>query len=141
MKLKIRVTNRDSLRRFIWNYHKRWKRIVTEGELYIKDHFLASGYYNSEEKTKSTFVQNPLNKSFPEIVYKTGDLVKKREDGILLYQGRSDFQIKHMGYRIELGEIENKIYSIDEVNTCVTIYRDDLIILYYLGEISEARFN
>lgn len=108
-----------------------------EGELYIKGPFLASGYYNNEEKTKSTFVQNPLNKSFPEIVYKTGDLVKKREDGILLYQGRSDFQIKHMGYRIELGEIENKIYSIDEVNTCVSVYKDNLIILYYLGDISE----
>jgi acyl-coenzyme A synthetase/AMP-(fatty) acid ligase len=60
-----------------------------------------------------------------------------REDGNLIYLGRSDFQIKHMGYRIELGEIENKVYSIDEIATCVVVYRDEKIILYYVGNIKE----
>lgn len=108
-----------------------------DGELYIKGPFLASGYYNNEKKTSEVFVQNPLNKSYPEIVYKTGDLVIKQEDGTLLYQGRSDFQIKHMGYRIELGEIENRVYSIEDVSSCVVVYKDELIVLYYLGNIEK----
>ena len=56
----------------------------------------------------------------------------------MLYVGRADFQIKHMGYRIELGEIENKVYEIDEINTCVVVYKNDKIILYYIGNIDEA---
>ena len=107
------------------------------GELYIKGPFLASGYYNNPQKTSEVFIQNPLNKAFPEIIYKTGDIVNVREDGNLLYVGRADFQIKHMGYRIELGEIENKVYEIDEVNTCVVVYKNDKIILYYVGNIEE----
>lgn len=108
-----------------------------EGELYIKGPFLAIGYYNNKEKTDEVFIQNPLNDAYPEIIYKTGDLVKRQEDGNLIYLGRSDFQIKHMGYRIELGEIENRVYSVDEINTCVVVYRDEKIVLYYVGSIKE----
>ena len=108
------------------------------GELYIKGPFLASGYYNNPKKTNEVFIQNPLNKAFPEVIYKTGDIVTVRDDGNLLYVGRADFQIKHMGYRIELGEIENKVYEIDEINTCVVVYKNDKIILYYIGNIDEA---
>lgn len=108
------------------------------GELYIKGPFLASGYYNNPQKTNEVFIQNPLNKAFPEIIYKTGDIVNVRDDGNLLYVGRADFQIKHMGYRIELGEIENKVYEIDEVNTCVVVYKNDKIILHYVGNIDEV---
>lgn len=110
----------------------------SEGELYIKGPFLASGYYNNPKKTKEVFVQNPLNNKFPETVYKTGDLVKIGKDGNLIYDGRCDHQIKHMGYRIELGEIENKVYSINEINSCVVVYKDEKIILYYVGKIDDG---
>ena len=39
-------------------------------------------------------------------MYKTGDLARYREDGIIEYLGRVDNQVKVRGYRIELGEIE-----------------------------------
>ena len=29
-----------------------------------------------KKKTKEAFVQNPLNPNYPELIYKTGDLVK-----------------------------------------------------------------
>ena len=109
------------------------------GELLARGSFLASGYYKNEEKTKQAFIQNPINKCFPEIVYKTGDIVKYDETGNLIYLSRKDYQIKHMGYRIELGEIERNIYGVDGVTLCCAIYDDanQKIVLYYQGTIDE----
>lgn len=67
------------------------------GELLVSGPFLADGYYHNPSKTSEAFVQNPLNDAYPEVVYRTGDLVYRGEDGLLRYQGRKDFQIKHMG--------------------------------------------
>ena len=110
-----------------------------QGELLVRGPFLAEGYYKSEEKTSKAFIQNPVNKNYPEKVYKTGDIVKFDKNGNLIYISRKDYQIKHMGYRIELGEIEKNIYSVDGVKLNVCIY-DEInqnIVLFYQGEIEE----
>ena len=106
------------------------------GELYARGSFLALGYYNNPEKTAAAFVQNPLNKAYPETVYKTGDLVRYNENGELVYISRKDFQIKHMGYRIELGEIEAAAGAIDGISSAAAIYdsREDSIVLIYEGK-------
>ncbi|MGX8704824.1 MAG: D-alanine--poly(phosphoribitol) ligase, partial [bacterium] len=101
------------------------------GELCVRGSFLGLGYYNNPEKTAAVFTQNPLNRSYPEIIYHTGDLVSYNERGELIYHGRKDFQIKHMGYRIELGEIEANLNALEGVNECACIYEDSQIILYY----------
>lgn len=103
------------------------------GELYVRGPFLASGYYNDPERTRAAFVQNPLNTAYPEIVYRTGDLVTCNEYGELIHLGRRDFQIKHMGYRIELGEIEAGVGAAEGVSACVCVYdsdRDRIVLLY-----------
>jgi amino acid adenylation domain-containing protein len=82
-----------------------------EGELCVRGTSLAMGYYNNPEKTAAVFVQNPLNKSYPEIIYRTGDIVFKNETGEIIFKGRKDSLVKHMGYRIDLGEIEHVIIS------------------------------
>lgn len=105
-----------------------------EGELCIKGSIISLGYYNNKEKTDSTFVQNPLNNSFNELIYRTGDIVKYNDAGELIYLSRKDFQIKHMGYRIELGEIETNINAMDGITLCACIYADDNIVLYYEGK-------
>ena len=107
------------------------------GELLIRGSFLACGYYNNPEKTKEAFIQNPLNNSYPEIVYATGDLVYWNERNELVYASRKDFQIKHMGNRIELGEIENAINSLDGVDMCCCLYdsENSHIVSIYSGEI------
>jgi len=109
------------------------------GELYFRGSFVGEGYYYSPEKTKEAFVQNPLNKAYPEIVYKTGDLVRFNEYGEYMYAGRKDFQIKHMGYRIELGEIENAAAAHKDIlsNVCLYDPNKDSIILIYQGGVSE----
>lgn len=111
----------------------------SEGELCVRGSFLALGYYNNDEKTKEAFVQNPLNQSYPEVIYKTGDLVKYNERGELIYLTRKDFQIKHMGYRIELGEIEAAVNSLQNIQSCAVIFDEvkDKIVLIYTGKIDK----
>lgn len=107
-----------------------------EGELCIKGSIMGFGYFNNKEKTNSTFILNPVNDSYIEYIYKTGDIVKYNEYGELIYLSRKDFQIKHMGYRIELGEIEANINAFDKIDLCACIYVNEKIILYYQGNTS-----
>lgn len=111
-----------------------------QGVLYVRGSFLGLGYYGEPEKTRSSFVQNPLNKAYPELLYRTGDYVCFNERGELMYRGRADHQIKHMGYRIELGEIESAAVSIPGVERAVCIYDGEKrqIILFYAGEAEDA---
>lgn len=111
------------------------------GELCVRGVSLSMGYYGSPEKTKAAFVQNPLNNAYPELIYRTGDLVHYNEYGELIYDARKDFQIKYMGHRIELGEIETATSGIEGIERCCCIYNDEKkrIVLYYEG-VSEKAF-
>ena len=102
------------------------------GQLCVRGISLAMGYYNNPEATEKAFVPNPLNKNYPEIIYKTGDLVT-RSDGLYYFKGRADTLIKHLGYRIELAEIEHSILSgMNEVrNVCVGYSTDRKEIIAY----------
>lgn len=113
------------------------------GELYMRGTCLSLGYYNNAEKTAEAFVQNPLNTAYPELVYKTGDLVKYDNRGDLIYVSRKDFQIKHRGYRIELGEIDAAATSISSVEyaCCIFDYLNDKLILAYKGEIDAEKIK
>jgi amino acid adenylation domain-containing protein len=95
------------------------------GELCVRGSSLAMGYYNNPEQTAKAFTQNPLNTTYPEVIYRTGDLVHVNEYNEIMFDGRKDFQIKHQGYRIELAEIENAVQAISEVrNACVLYHKD-----------------
>ena len=102
------------------------------GELYVRGTSLAMGYYNNPEQTARVFIQNPLNKNYPEIIYKTGDLVIRNE-GLYYFKGREDTMIKHLGYRIELTDIEHAILSsIPAVsNVCVVYSQTNKEIIAY----------
>ena len=109
------------------------------GELCIRSMSLTYGYYNDPEKTNAVYVQNPLNTAYPEKIYRTGDLVHYNAQGELLFDGRRDFQIKHMGYRIELGEIEANVSSVEGIDECCCLYdgHRQMIILYYTGSVDD----
>lgn len=110
------------------------------GEICIRGTSLTLGYNKNFEKTNEVFVQNPLNTSYPELIYRTGDLGKYNERGELVFVSRKDNQIKHMGHRIELGEIEVVANMQPEIKSACCIF-DDIkkkIILYYVGNISKA---
>jgi amino acid adenylation domain-containing protein len=102
------------------------------GELYVRGTSLAMGYYNNPEQTARSFIQNPLNKSYPEAIYKTGDLVM-RYQGLYHFKGRADTMIKHLGYRIELADIEHAILSAIRAvrNVCVVYSQSNKEIVAY----------
>ena len=111
--------------------------VEEEGELCVRGTSLAMGYYNNPEKTALAFTQNPLNTSYPEVIYRTGDMVYMREDGNIMFKGRKDSLIKHMGYRIELGEIEHVLENdLKLVRYCCAVYQyaRKEIVLYYENE-------
>lgn len=105
------------------------------GEICVRGTGLAKGYYADDEKTNLAFIQNPLNKYYRDIIYRTGDIGIKNEEGLIVFQSRKDGQIKHMGYRIELGEIERAVNSLDKVNAAVCLYDEqmDKIVCVYEG--------
>ena len=102
------------------------------GELCVRGSSLALGYYNNPEQTAKAFVQNPLNQAYPEIIYRTGDLVHTNELGEIMFDGRRDFQIKHQGYRIELSEIETAVQALPEIlNACVLYQKEKKAIVLF----------
>lgn len=104
-----------------------------KGELCVRGSSVALGYWNDPEKTALSFVQNPLNRWYPEVIYRTGDIVYENKNGELLYVGRKDFQVKHMGYRIELGEIEHFALQVAGIKLACVLYEQERkqIALFY----------
>lgn len=109
------------------------------GEIYVRGSCVGLGYYNNEIETKKSFIQNPLHNNYIDIVYKTNDLAYYDENKNLVFQGRKDFQIKHLGHRIELEEIECNINKIAGVNRAVVIFLSEKskLIGFYDGSIGE----
>ena len=110
-----------------------------QGEVCVCGTCLALGYYNAPEATAAAFVQNPFNPSYPEVMYRTGDIGIWNEDGDLVYVARKDHQIKHLGQRIELGEIESVAQAIDGVSRACCIYDKTRkrISLFYTGDMDK----
>eukprot|EP01041_Mallomonas_annulata_P012877 gene12877-27158_t len=73
------------------------------------------------------FLPNPFGSG---MVYRTGDLVKKLEDGNYLFIRRMDDQVKVNGYRIELAEIEVVLGSFPAVEQAVAVVRDGYLVAY-----------
>lgn len=97
------------------------KEAGVRGEIYARGANVAKGYWGDKEKTNSVFVQNFTQPHFFEIMYKTGDIAMRDEQGNYIFFGRKDHMIKSRGYRIELGEIESALYSHPDVKEAVVI--------------------
>jgi amino acid adenylation domain-containing protein len=95
------------------------------GELHLGGVGLARGYINQPELAADRFIRSPFASDPRERLYRTGDIVRRAEDGQLHYLGRVDTQVKLRGFRIELGEIEAALGRHPDVKQAVALVRDD----------------
>ncbi|MDX9678827.1 non-ribosomal peptide synthase/polyketide synthase [Pseudomonas zeae] len=93
------------------------------GELYIGGYGVARGYHGRPDLTCERFVPNPF--AAGERLYRSGDLVRLRADGVVDYVGRIDHQVKVRGFRIELGEVEASLRQLPSVTDALVIARDN----------------
>lgn len=111
------------------------------GELYIGGAGCAIGYINQPNLTRERFINNPfVDPDAPynnTVLYKTGDIVRWRHNGTVEYQRRRDKQVKLRGFRIELGEIEEALLKHPDIETTISIIREDApgdfrLVAYYV---------
>ncbi len=95
------------------------------GELYIGGLGLSVGYHNQAGLTAEHFVPNPYTPEPGQRLYKTGDLVRYRQDGTLEFLGRIDNQVKIRGFRIELGEIEAVLADYPGLEQSIVVARSE----------------
>lgn len=95
------------------------------GELFVSGLNLAAGYVNGRDPEK--FLNNPLaiDPNY-ERMYRTGDFAKI-EGGLLVYEGRTDSQVKIRGHRVDLAEVEKTVNGIKGVCVLAKVF------LQYLG--------
>ncbi|MFF0818631.1 non-ribosomal peptide synthase/polyketide synthase, partial [Rhodococcus sp. NPDC003318] len=107
------------------------------GELYIGGFAVGRGYGGMAALTSSRFVASPFGEPGSRL-YRTGDVVRERSDGALIFMGRSDFQVKIRGMRIELGEIEAALVAHPEVMQSVVVVRERDGVSRLVGYVTAA---
>jgi acyl-coenzyme A synthetase/AMP-(fatty) acid ligase len=73
------------------------------GELLVAGPTVTTGYFGDKEMTSRRLVSAPDGDG---MAFRTGDRVRLRIDGVLMFLGRMDRMIKRGGHRVEPGEIE-----------------------------------
>ncbi|MCE4056445.1 non-ribosomal peptide synthetase [Pseudomonas sp. Au-Pse12] len=100
------------------------------GELYLGGAGLARSYHRRPALTAERFVPCPFHPGAR--LYRTGDRVRQRADGVIEYLGRLDHQVKLRGLRIELGEIEARLMQHSGVREAVVLVQDAKHLVAYL---------
>jgi acyl-CoA synthetase (AMP-forming)/AMP-acid ligase II len=91
------------------------------GEICIGGAGVARGYLNRETLTQDKFISNPFLEG--DRIYRTGDLGRWTEGGVIEFLGRMDHQVKVRGFRVEPGEIENRLLQYGKfTEACVCVY-------------------
>lgn len=126
----------ENYRVFLIDEHGNEPAVGEQGEICVCGPILALGYYNDWKRTEAAFTLNPINKAYPERMYRTGDYGRLDEEGILHFCGRMDRQIKHMGHRVELDEVEHAANVVEGVAESCVIYNKakEVLILFYTGD-------
>ena len=93
------------------------------GDLYVAGDRLARGYYRRPDVTAERFVADPF-RGAGQRMYRTGDQVRMRQDGLIEFVGRSGDQVKIRGYRVELAEVESVLARYHGLAHTVVVARE-----------------
>lgn len=106
------------------------------GTFYIAGDNVSKGYLNKKTLTKEKYIPSPFHED--EIMYTTGDVVKRLPDGNISFIGRDDNQIKLNGHRIELSEISNCILNYPSITKCIVLVKESKntksLVAYFTAE-------
>lgn len=135
----------DGRQILILDAEKRLSPLGGRGEIYIRSHYLTSGYFERPEETNRAFMQNPLHNDYQDPVYHTGDLGRWEAHDMLEFLGRIDNQVKIRGIRVELVEIESILFHHPAVDECVlkayAYSEDDKRLLAYIVKRADAQIS
>lgn len=112
--------------------------VDTAGALTIEARSVTLGYWNRPELNEQSLVRRG--------VFRTGDLVRVRADGIYEFVGRSDRMVKTRGFRVELDEIESAMNAHDDISESAAFAITDedgvtLVHAAFVGTIEEAHLR
>jgi amino acid adenylation domain-containing protein len=112
------------------------------GDLYVAGDRLARGYYRRAEVTAERFVADPFAGA-GQRMYRTGDQVRMRQDGLIEFVGRSGDQVKIRGYRVELAEVESVLARYQGLAHAVVVAREvadgeKRLIAYFVPEAGQV---
>ncbi|WP_026268702.1 AMP-binding protein [Micromonospora sp. CNB394] len=93
----------------------------SRGELYLRSPALFTGYWDDPEATSAALVPDPVEPRSGQILYRTGDLAYRGEDGLFYFTGRRDSQVKIRGNRVELTEVERRLMDFPGVTAAVAL--------------------
>ncbi len=121
----------NNIQIFILNQDRKLQPVNTIGQLFISGDCLAMGCLN---KDKKLFEKHPFLAK--QKIYKTGDLAKINNDGLVEYIGREDNQVHIRGNRVELSDIEINLRKNHFVKDCAVVENKNLsdekiVIAYY----------
>ena len=101
---------------YVLDRYRQATPVGTWGELYVRRPGMATGYLNLPDLSAARFA--PVGAVGGGPLYRTGDRVRV-EDGVLVYGGRLDDQLKVSGVRLEPGEIEAALLDRPEVSNAI----------------------
>ena len=116
---------KPNYRAYVLDTHLNPVPVGVAGELHLGGPGVARGYLNRPELTAEKFIDDPFNAAPGARMYKTGDLVRRRPDGNIVFLGRIDGQVKIRGLRVELGEIETAMLAHAAVAQAVVVVGAD----------------
>ncbi|MFC4047938.1 amino acid adenylation domain-containing protein, partial [Dactylosporangium siamense] len=103
--------------------------IGVPGELYVGGAGVARGYRARPDLTAERFVAGPGGGRW----YRTGDVVRRRPDGLIEFLGRGDDQVKVRGYRIEPAEIVAVLTGHPAISAAVVLPSEQRLVAYLVG--------
>lgn len=92
------------------------------GEILVRGRFVSPGYWSDPDLTSVAF---SLDTSSGLREYRTGDLGRRRPDGLLVHLGRGDSRVKIRGHSVEPAEIEQALLRQEGIREAVVVAHKD----------------